>query len=110
MMFWTNLKRATGFMLVVFLIYKGTALLHIPLYPYGFVLFIFPLLAIVPLYQYFQFKQISGYKRQLLLTGFYTQEALDSMSEQELLLRSRYSAQHPGENSAMLSFQDLLKD
>jgi len=88
-----NLVLALGFIGMMFSIYKICLFLGIPLYPYGMAFFLIPLLGIVPLYQYFENKQINGYKQQLLVSGVLTPEQLNSMTPQEIEMSWRESRQ-----------------
>lgn len=84
MMFRKNLALAIGFVAVLFLLYKICVFIGLPLYPYGLLLFLFPLAGLIPLYQYLEFKQLNGYKQHLIATGHFTVEQLESMSPQEI--------------------------
>lgn len=83
-MFRKNLLMATGFVAILFLLYKICILIGLPLYPYGMLLFLIPLLGLIPLFQYLSFKELNGYKQHLISTGLYTPEQLDSMSLEDI--------------------------
>ncbi len=83
-MFRKNLLLATLTVATFFFLYKICAFLGIPLYPYGMLFFLIPVFAILPIYQYLEFKQLSGYKQHLIETGNFTSEQLDSMSGSEI--------------------------
>ncbi len=83
-MFRKNLLLATGFVAALFLLYKICVFIGIPLYPYGMLLFLLPLFGLIPVFQYLSFKELSGYKKQLIESGGFTHEQLDAMSSQEI--------------------------
>lgn len=83
-MFRKNLLLATGFVAALFLLYKICVFIGIPLYPYGMLLFLLPLFGLIPVFQYLSFKELSGYKKQLIESGSFTHEQLDAMSSQEI--------------------------
>jgi len=79
-----NVLMAAGFVAVLFVLYKICVFIGLPLYPYGMLFFLIPLLGLVPIYQYLEFKQLSGYKQHLLNSGHFTADQLESMSTQEI--------------------------
>jgi hypothetical protein len=83
-MFGKNVLMAAVFVAVLFLLYKICVFIGLPLYPYGMLFFLIPLLGLIPIYQYLEFKQLNGYKQHLLDTGHYSAEQLESMSSQEI--------------------------
>jgi len=50
----------------LYLLYNLCMLIGLPLYPYGMLFFILPFLGLIPLYQFLEFKQTSGYKKHLI--------------------------------------------
>ena len=83
-MFGKNLLLATGTVGVFFLLYKICTFFAIPLYPYGMLFFLIPIFGILPIYQYLEFRQLSGYKKHLIATGNFSTEQLDSLSSVEI--------------------------
>jgi hypothetical protein len=83
-MFRKNLLLATGFVATLFLLYKICVFVGIPLYPYGMLLFLLPLFGLIPIFQYLSFKELSGYKKQLIESGEFTHEQLDEMPSHEV--------------------------
>ena len=83
-MFKKNLLMAAGFVFILFLLYKICMFLGIPLYPYGLLFFVLPLMGLIPLFQYFAYKELRGYKQHLMAAGLFTSEQLDSMTSEEI--------------------------
>ena len=86
-----NLIWALGFIAFVVAIYKLCFFIGLPLYPFGMAFFLIPILGLIPVYQYYESKQINGYKQHLIASGRFTLEQLDAMTPQEIEMSWRDS-------------------
>jgi hypothetical protein len=68
----------------LYLLYNLCMLIGLPLYPYGMLFFILPFLGLIPLYQFLEFKQTSGYKKHLIEHAHFSEDQLSSMTSQEI--------------------------
>jgi hypothetical protein len=107
-MFKKNLLMAFGFVTAIFLLYKICAFIGLPLYPYGLLLFILPLLGLIPLFQYLSFKELNGYKQYLISQGLFTPDQLETMTHEDIerswresLNRAYDDSSHPSNPSKM---------
>jgi hypothetical protein len=79
-----NLLIAIAFIGSLFLLYIMCRLIGFPLYPYGLLLFLIPLLGMIPLFQFLSQKELKGYELDLRERGLYTIEQLETMSNHEI--------------------------
>ncbi len=94
-MFRKNLFLAIFCVLTVYALYKICLFIGLPLYPYGMLFFLLPFAGLIPLHQFLEFKQLSGYKKHLIEKANYSQEDVDSMTSQEIELAWRDSLDLP---------------
>jgi hypothetical protein len=83
-MFKKTLSLAIFCVVALYLLYNLCMLIGLPLYPYGMLFFILPFLGLIPLYQFLEFKQISGYKKHLIDHAHFSEDQLASITSQEI--------------------------
>jgi hypothetical protein len=69
---------------LLYLLYKACSLLGLPLYPYGMLFFLIPVIALFPVHQFLTHKQRTGYKNHLIALGIYSSSQLDQMTPNEI--------------------------
>jgi hypothetical protein len=98
-MFRKNLVGAIIFISILWGIYTLSVAIGLPLYPWGMLLFLLPIVALVPIYQYFESQQIKGYKQNLLSKGLFKPEELALMTPKEIEMQWRLSRQNDTSHS-----------